>query len=55
MELIIDGAASTKRQIETYPEPDQVRVRTEVAKRAKTLMEQGTPIAIDTIVIVAQK
>ena len=55
VQVIIDGAASTKKQIEGFSPANQELVRREVAERAKALLDQGIPIAIDTIVIVAQK
>jgi SAM-dependent methyltransferase len=55
VEIVLDGAASTKKHLESLKLEDQVRVRNEVRKRAQSLLDQGIPIAIDTIVIIAQK
>lgn len=55
VELIIDGAASTKKQVESFSKEDQHRVREEVASRAKEYLDKGKPMALDTVVVVAQK
>jgi len=55
VELIIDGSASTKQQVESFSEEDQKRVREEVAKRSKTFLDRGVPMALDTVVVVARK
>ena len=54
-ELIIDGSASTQEQILAMPVDDQLRVRDEVTRRAKVILDQGRPIQLDILIIVAQK
>ena len=55
VELIIDGAASTKEQIESFSEEDQKKVRQEVYNRAKAFLDQGKPMSLDILIAVAQK
>ncbi|KAA8493377.1 Malonyl-acyl-carrier protein O-methyltransferase [Porphyridium purpureum] len=55
VELIIDGAASTKEQIESFSKEDQKRVRQEVRDRAGKLLDAGKPLMLDMVVVVAQK
>jgi ubiquinone/menaquinone biosynthesis C-methylase UbiE len=54
-ELIIDGAASTKKQVEEFSETDQKRVRSEVRARAKKILDAGQPMVMDIAIVVAQK
>ena len=55
VELIIDGAASTKKQIESFSEEDQKRVRQEVHDRSKAILDQGLPMQLDILILIAQK
>lgn len=55
VECIIDGAASTKQQVESFSEEDQKRVRDEVFQRAKKILDQGKPMMLDMGIVVAQK
>ena len=55
VELIIDGAASTKAQVESFSKDHQAKVRAEVEKRAKEILDQGLPMQLDLVVILAQK
>jgi SAM-dependent methyltransferase len=54
-ELIIDGAASTKEQIDSFSEEDQKKVRREVYNRAKAILDEGKPMSLDILIVVAQK
>jgi predicted kinase len=54
-ELIIDGAASTKKQVEEFSETDQKQVRSEVRARAKKILDAGQPVVMDIAIVVAQK
>ena len=56
VECIIDGATSTKKQIESYPTEIQKQIRDKVYEKAKHILEdQGIPIILDIIVIWAKK
>lgn len=55
VECIIDGAASTKKQVESFSKENQQQVRSEVFQRAKAILDQGRPIMLDVVVVVAQK
>lgn len=55
VELIIDGAASTKAQIEEFTKEDQKKIRQEVHDRAKAILDAGHPMALDLAIILAQK
>lgn len=55
VECIIDGAASTKKQIESFSREDQKTVREEVFQRAKKILDHGKPIKLDMVIVVAQK
>lgn len=55
VEMIIEGAASTKAEIESFSQEDQKRVREEVFRRGKNVLDNGLPIALDCAVIIARK
>ena len=56
VECIIDGSNSTKQQIETYTQEQQVEIRKRVYEKAKSiLVEKQQPIMLDLIILWAQK
>ena len=55
VELIIDGAASTKAQVEEFSEKEQKLIRQQVYDRAKAILDAGDPMLCDMAVILAQK
>ena len=55
VELIIDGAPSTKAQVESFSKDDQEIVRKEVHDRAAVILNQGLPMSLDIVIAVAQK
>lgn len=55
VEIIIDGAASTKEQIESFSQEEQVRVREAVLKRGKEILDKGKPLMLDMTIVVAMK
>jgi ubiquinone/menaquinone biosynthesis C-methylase UbiE len=55
VEAIIDGAASTKKEVESFSKDYQKRVREEVFKRGAKILSEGRTLALDIAVVVCQK
>jgi predicted kinase len=55
VEAIMDGAVSTKKEVESLSKDNQKRVREEVFKRGAKILSEGRTLALDIAVVVCQK